>query len=111
MTIWPDAQLSPVPANWLRATFGVRCFPVRDLGDIRMHDETLFLRAKQEADVIVTKDVDPVHVLRRFGPFLKIFWIRMGNTSNKRMKDVFSRRWPDIVALAEAGEPLIEIAE
>ena len=76
-----------------------------------MHDETLFLRAKREADILITKDVDITNILRRLGPPPKVIWLRMGNTSNARLKEVFMRRWPDVVAFAESDEPLVEIAE
>jgi len=111
VTVWLDAQLSPVLANWTRTTFKVRCFPIRDLGGTTMYDGTLFMRAKQEADILITKDVDLVDILRRLGPPPVIIWLRMGNTSNARLKEMFTRRWPDIMALADAGQPLIEIAE
>ncbi|MBX2974312.1 MAG: DUF5615 family PIN-like protein [Flavobacteriales bacterium] len=109
MTIWLDAQLSPVLANWIRATFKETCFPVRDLSDLRTADETLFMRARKEADILITKDVDMVHLLHRHGPPPKIVWLRMGNTSNARLKEVFTRRWNEIVALTSANEPLIEL--
>jgi len=109
VTIWLDAQLSPVLANWIRATFKVRCFPVRDLGRTDMYDEVLFAKAKEEADMLITKDVDIVHLLKRFGPPPKVVWLRMGNTSNARMKELFTQRWADITAFAAGEEPLVEI--
>jgi len=109
VTIWLDAQLSPVLANWIRATFKVRCFPIRDLGDRSIHDDTLFMRAKREAEILITKDVDIVHLLRQHGPPPKVIWLRMGNTSNARMKELFTQRWADIQAFAEGEEPLVEI--
>ncbi|QQR88184.1 MAG: DUF5615 family PIN-like protein [Flavobacteriales bacterium] len=111
MTIWLDAQLSPVLANWIRATFNETCFPIRDLGELNMADETLFLRAKKEADLLITKDVDLVHLLHRHGPPPKVVWLRMGNTSNARLKQVFTQRWSDIMALTGANEPLVELVD
>lgn len=109
MTIWLDAQLSPVLANWIRATFNETCFPIRDRSDPNVADEILFLRAKKEADLLITKDVDMVQLLHRHGPPPKIVWLRMGNTSNTRLKDLFAQRWPDIMAMTSANEPLIEL--
>lgn len=105
MTIWLDAQLSPVLANWVRAKFNVRCFPIRDVCDKFMYDETLALRAKREADILISKDVENVHLLRQHVPPPKGIWLRMGNTSNSRMKELFAQRWAEIQAFAEGEEP------
>ncbi len=89
----------------------MRCFPTRDLDGTSMHDEALFMRAKREADILITKDVDIVHLLRRHGPPPKVIWLRMGNTSNARLKEWFTHRWRDVLAFAESSEPLVEVAE
>lgn len=88
----------------MRNAFKVNCFPLRDVAHLGVGDEALFMRAKQEADMLITKDVDLVHLLHRHGPPPKIIWLRMGNTSNARLKSVFERRWTDIMSLAGANE-------
>jgi len=111
VTIWLDAQLSPVLANWIRSTFNVQCFPVRDIGPMDLYDETLFLKARGTADIIITKDVDLVHILKRLGPPPRIIWLRMGNTSNARLKAVFAARLPDALQMLDGGEALVEMAD
>ncbi len=109
MTIWLDAQLSPVLANWIRNTFKVTCFPVRELAHAKAADEVLFMRARKEADLLITKDVDMVHLLHRHGPPPSVLWLRTGNTSNARLKEVLTARWEHIMAMINANEPLIEL--
>ncbi|MBK8498649.1 MAG: DUF5615 family PIN-like protein [Flavobacteriales bacterium] len=95
MTIWLDAQLSPVLANWIRSEFNVKCFSIRDIGNATMYDETLFSKAKGVADVIITKDVDLVNIVKRLGPPPGIIWLRMGNTSTAHLKQAFAERLPE----------------
>ena len=52
MKVWLDAQLSPVLANWMRSTFQLTAFPMRDLGMLKGSDEHIFMRAKKEADIV-----------------------------------------------------------
>ncbi len=111
MTIWLDAQLSPVLANWIRATFQVQCFPIRDLCPLTMPDEALFLKARGMADVVITKDLDLVNILQRLGPPPRILWLRMGNATNARLKEVFGKRLASALRMIEEGEPLVELTD
>jgi len=107
--VWLDAQLSPVLANWMRATFQVAAFPMRDLGMLECSDEQIFTRAKNEVDIVITKDKDFVALLERLGPPPQVIWITMGNTSNTRMKQVLQVRFPEAVEMFAKGESLVEI--
>lgn len=109
MIIWLDAQLSPVLANWIRSEFKVQCFPIRDVCPVNIPDEALFLKAKGSADLIITKDVDLVNILQHVGPPPSILWLRMGNTSNARLKAVFSKQMAEVLRMIEGGEPLVEL--
>lgn len=111
MTIWLDAQLSPVLANWVRATFKVNCFPVRDISPLDTYDETLFSKAKGGADVIITKDIDLVNIVKRLGPPPRIIWMRMGNTSNAHLKSVLAERLPQALRMIGAGEVVVEMTD
>jgi len=42
----------------MRATFDVQVLPMRDLGLLGAWDETIFLKAKKEVDVVMTEDKD-----------------------------------------------------
>lgn len=91
--------------------FKVQCFPVRDIGPVTLPDETLFLKARDAADVIITKDMDLVNILRRMGPPPRIIWLRMGNTSNANLKRVLAERLPQALVMMEGDETLVEIAD
>jgi len=78
---------------------------------MKMYDETLFAKAKGVADVIITKDVDLVNIVKRIGPPPSILWLRIGNTSNAHLKRIFAERLPEALRMLGEGEPLVEIAD
>lgn len=55
MTIWIDAQLSPVIAKWISQTFGLTAIAVRDLGLRDAKDLVIFTAAKQASVVVMDK--------------------------------------------------------
>jgi predicted nuclease of predicted toxin-antitoxin system len=67
-TIWIDAQMSPAIAAWIAGNFAVSAVAVRDLGLRDATDQQIFLAAKRENVVVMTKDSDFVLLLDRFGP-------------------------------------------
>ena len=109
MIIWVDAQLSPAIATWLTSTFGVQSSAVRDLGLREAADRAIFLAAKSESVVVMTKDSDFVMLLEDLGPPPQIIWLTCGNTSNARLKQILTNALPRAIMLLESGEPLVEI--
>ena len=67
MIVWIDAQLSPALAPWITETFGVEAISVKRLGLRDARDEEIFGAAREASAVIMTKDVDLVMLLERFG--------------------------------------------
>src|SRR5262245_40363322 len=110
MTIWVDAQFSPAIALWLSSTFHVNALAVRDLGLRQALDQDIFQAARRENAVVMTKDSDFVLLLDRFGPPPQIIWVTCGNTSNARLKEIFSAVFQRAVRLIDAGEALVEIS-
>lgn len=110
MRIWLDAQLSPKLANWMRATFDVRAFSLRDVDMKGAKDEWIFRRAKQEVDAILTKDEDFLRLVQKHGPPPSIIWVTVGNTSNRRMKELLTDRLPRTLQLIKEGNAVVEIA-
>ncbi len=110
MRIWLDAQLSPKLANWMRTTFNVRAFSLRDLEMREAKDERIFLRAKAEVDAILTKDEDFLRLVEKHGPPPSIIWVTAGNTSNQRMKELLTARLPAAMQLITNGSAVVEIA-
>lgn len=110
MTIWIDAQLSPLVAKWVEDRFGIETVPVRELGFRDAKDIQIF-RAAREADAtILTKDADFPHLLSRHGAPPKVLWLTCGNTSNTRLQAILTRALPEALALLESGEDLVQIS-
>lgn len=111
MTLWLDAQISPAIAVWLRMRFDLDAFAVRDLGLRDAEDTEIFIAAKEAGVVVITKDSDFVELLQRHGPPPQIIWLRCGNTSNSRLKQLLSNALSAALSMLEAGEPLVEIGD
>jgi len=104
-----DVQLSPALCGWLRAEFDLEAVAVRDFDLLQASDQEIFLAARGEADVVMTKDRDFVGLLERHGPPPKVIWVTAGNTSNQNLKRILSKTLSDALALLESGEVLVEI--
>jgi predicted nuclease of predicted toxin-antitoxin system len=110
MVVWIDAQLAPSLAAWLRETFDVSARAVRDLQLRDAEDPVIFHAARDAGAVVLTKDADFVTLVGRHGPPPQIVWLTCGNTSNRALRELLTSAWPRVVALLEAGEPLVEIS-
>lgn len=111
MIVWIDAQLSPALAPWITKQFGVAAASARHLGLVNAIDPDIFAAARKAGAAVLTKDSDFVLLLERFGPPPQVLWVRCGNTSNANMRKVLMATFPNALALLEAGEPLVEIAD
>lgn len=109
MMIWVDAHLSPALADWIRKTFEVDAVALRDLGLRDATDRTIFLEARSNDSIIMTKDSDFVILLDRYGPPPRIIWLTCGNTSNSRLQQILSALLPQALLLLGGGERLVEI--
>ena len=101
MTIWIDAHLSPLIAAWIKWKFPVEAVPLRTLGlrDADAEDEKIFLAAKADGAVVLTKDADFRHLLDRFGPPPQVIWLTCGNTSNECLQQVLLATLPAAIEL------------
>lgn len=111
MILWLDAQISPAMVPWLRMRFDLEAAAVRDLGLRDAEDPDIFAAAKQAGVVVMTKDSDFVELLDRFGPPPQVIWLRSGNTSNARLKQLLTHALPSVLDMLRAGEPLVEIGD
>ena len=111
MKIWIDAQLSPAIAPWITDEFGVEAKALRDLGLRDAADTEIFLRAKQEIAVVMTKDVDFVDLVKRLGTPPQVIWLTCGNTSNARLRQILTKTLQQALTLLAAGEPVIQIKD
>jgi predicted nuclease of predicted toxin-antitoxin system len=111
MTLWLDAQISPVMAVWLRMRFDVDAIAVRDLGLRDAEDPDIYAAAREAGAVVMTKDSDFVDLLERYGPPPQIIWLRSGNTTNARLKQLLTQAFPAVWPMIESSEPLVEIGD
>ncbi|HEX5709592.1 MAG TPA: DUF5615 family PIN-like protein [Pyrinomonadaceae bacterium] len=101
--------MSPTIAAWVGENFSVTSAAVRDLGLRDATDREIFEAARRENAVVMTKDSDFVSLLDRFGPPPQVIWVRCGNTSNARLKQVLAKTLPKALEMLKTGERLVEI--
>ncbi len=111
MKIWIDAQLSPFIADWIKDTFSIDTFALRDIGLRDSTDKDIFFRAKEENVIIITKDIDFKILQDKFGSPPKIIWLTCGNTSNKKLKEILIKNFSKSLSLLNSGENLVEIGD
>jgi predicted nuclease of predicted toxin-antitoxin system len=107
--IWLDAHLSPRIAGWIRENLCCESIALRDLGLRDADDTDIFARAKEEDVIILTKDKDFAEMVIRFGSPPRVIWLRSGNTSELRLKELLTTHLPKALEFLEAGESLVEI--
>jgi predicted nuclease of predicted toxin-antitoxin system len=76
-----------------------------------VEDTVIYAAARKTGIVMVTKDSDFVDLLQRIGPPPQVLWLRSGNTSNARLKQILVQALPDVLPMLESGEPLVEIGD
>jgi predicted nuclease of predicted toxin-antitoxin system len=108
---WVDAQLSPALAPWLAENFEISAYSARFLGLRDAKDPEIFSAAREAGAVVLTKDHDFVLLVERLGPPPQVVWITCGNTSNARLRQVLTDRFPKALELLRRGEPIVEISD
>jgi predicted nuclease of predicted toxin-antitoxin system len=106
-----DAQLPPRLCEWLRIK-GDYCIHVPELSNgIQIPDETLWLYAKKENLIIISKDRDffDFSILRGSPP--QILYINVGNCSNDRLLMIMDHVWEEIIKAFAAGNSLVIITQ
>lgn len=109
MTIWIDAQMSPLIAAWISDNFLVDAVAIRDLGLRDATDKEIFEAARIQNAIVMTKDSDFALLLDKMGAPPQIILVTCGNTSNARLKEILTTTLPRALALLNAGENLVEI--
>ncbi len=111
MKFWIDAQLSPALAPWLSDTFAVEVFSVQRLGLRDASDEEIFLAARTQEAVVITKDRDFVYLLERLGPPPQIVWVTCGNPPNAVMREILHQHFSNAILRLQTGTALIQIPD
>lgn len=110
MTLLIDAHLLPAMATWITTTFSIRAVALRDLGLRDATDHEIFMAARRERAIVMTKDSDFSLLLDRYGPPPQVIWLTCGNTSNTNLKRILTRTFEQALALLTNGEKLVEIS-
>jgi predicted nuclease of predicted toxin-antitoxin system len=99
-------------APWLAESFEISAYSARFLGLRDAKDHEIFSAAREAGPVVVmTKDSDFVLLVERLGPPPQVVWITCGNTSNARLRQVLTDRFPKAMELLRRGEPVVEISD
>ncbi len=109
MILWLDAQLSPDLATWIQSQFNIPCFALRDIGLRDAMDKEIFLEARKQGAIVISKDSDFVSLLNLLHSPPKIIWLTCGNTSNERLKSIFSQHLLTALKLLKGTDELVEI--
>jgi predicted nuclease of predicted toxin-antitoxin system len=96
-------------ANWLGENLPVAALPVRDIDLRDADDETIYREAARAGVVVITKDRDFVDLQIRICPPPQIIWLTCGNTSEARLRQIFTSHFATARKLIEAGDALVEI--
>lgn len=112
MILWIDAQFSPELADWIRDELKLECYSLKDLKLRDAKDYEIFLAAKRFNNVIIiTKDKDFVRLSLTHGTPPKILWIRIGNATTEKMKDVFRRKLIQCIESFNEMNSIVELIE
>jgi predicted nuclease of predicted toxin-antitoxin system len=107
--MWLDAQLSPRVAHWIREVLGHDAEALRDVGLRDAEDQEIFDRGKQGDVIILTKDKDFVDLVGRLGSPPAVIWLRCGNTSEARLKQILTDHLDVALEFIGSGDDLVEI--
>lgn len=106
-----DGQLPEKLSPWLKSEFGYDVFHVKDLNLQFAEDKEVFEKAKELDATILTKDKDFLELQMRLGSPPKIIWVTSGNTSNKKLKQIFLQLFPKAIQLLKQKHNLVEISD
>jgi predicted nuclease of predicted toxin-antitoxin system len=113
LEFWIDVNMPPSLAEWLHSKFGVNAISFRDLDLLNAPDNVVYKLAAEAVNtvVITTKDIDFIQ-LSQVGNKPKILLISTGNISNKDLRNVLQKAFPQALAKFLTGQHyIIEITK
>ncbi|MBA4181904.1 MAG: hypothetical protein C0506_15040 [Anaerolinea sp.] len=96
-------------APWIARTWGFETASLEDVGLLHAKDSAIFTQAGRAGAILVTKDGDFSLMARARRTGAKIVWLRCGNVSNARLKQILTSTLPAAVERIEARESVVEI--
>ena len=103
-----DNQLPGALASWLR-THGHSAEHVLDVNLAQAKDNPIWTYAQNAGAVIVSKDEDFADWVRRDRPDPAVLWLRLGNSTRRKLQAWLEVRWPAALRRLEEGERLVEV--
>ena len=103
-----DAQLPPALARWL-CEQGHPAEHVQDVGLRQAEDSPIWQYALEQNTVLLTKDEDFARRVRQSRKTPVIVWLRVGNCSNRALREWFAPLLSDVVREIESGQRFIEV--
>ncbi len=110
MKLWIDAQLPPALARWLTETFLLEAHSLRDLGLRDAKDLEIFMAARAENVIIMTKDSDFIDLVCRLGKPPQILWLTCGNVTNRNLKRLLLDTLEEALERLSQGDLIVEIS-
>jgi predicted nuclease of predicted toxin-antitoxin system len=111
MTIWVDAQPSPVIARWMTEHRSLDGCHVGNLNLLDASDSKIFEATRAVGATIMTKDRDFLDLVQRHGSPPFIIWITCGNTSNAALIRTLRGAIWTACDLIKSGESIVEIGD
>lgn len=109
--IWADIHISPAIAKWISKDLHIPSKSFYDLDFHQTEDIDVFMIAKKQNVIILTKDEDFADLLTRFKPPPKVIQLSCGNTSNAELKSILENSLQEAFNyLVNTDESFIEIA-
>lgn len=103
-----DAQLPPALVRWLTET-GHEAQHVEAVGLRDADDPPIWRHALEYGAVILTKDEDFAVRAQQDRSAPVVVWLRIGNCSNRALREWFAPLLPAVVQEIEQGQRLIEV--
>lgn len=103
-----DAQLPPALALWLREA-GHDAQHVEDVKLREAENSQIWRHALEQQSILITKDEDFIERARQSSNAPVIAWLRIGNVSNRALRQWLLPQLPQILAWIEQGVRVLEI--
>jgi predicted nuclease of predicted toxin-antitoxin system len=103
-----DAQLPPELACLLRDA-GHDAKHVEDVNLREAEDSPIWRYALENQSILITKDEDFAERARQGGAAPVIVWLRLGNASNRALRQWFLPQLPQILEWIDQGVRVLEI--
>ena len=103
-----DNQLPIALAQHLQQS-GMDCQHVLDVGLAEASDAEICRYAEEHNAVIISKDEDFLHLVKRPESRLKFVWVRLGNCRTAALLSAVDHFWPTLESCLDAGDRIVEL--